>query len=156
MSLLLGNGDGAFGTPTNVTLSGSDAFADFLAATFVNADSIPDLLVANTGAGNVSVFLGDGNGGFTAQSTVPTGTLPNGLATGDLNGDGKLDLAVANLGGFVGLNGRLQIVLGNGDGTFQAPQAVRTSVQVDSVVIADFNLDGKADLAVVVEALEFD
>jgi hypothetical protein len=156
LSVVLGNGNGTFGAPTNYPLPGSDSFDDFLAAAFVNADNIPDLLVANTGTGTISVFLGNGSGGFTEQPAVPVGTFPNSIATGDLNNDGKLDLAVTNLGSFGALNGSVQVMLGNGDGTFQAPQTVRSNVEADSVVIADFNRDDKLDLAAVVQSTLFD
>src|SRR5207248_5207969 len=74
---------------------------------------------------------------------------------GDLNGDGKLDLAVTNYGSFWAFgsmpDNTVTILLGNGDGTFTAAAGSPVSVGTDptAVVVADFNGDGKLDLAVV-------
>lgn len=54
--------------------------------------------MANAGEPSVSILVGDGTGGFTAASPVPAGTEPTTVGAGDLNGDGKPDLAVANYG----------------------------------------------------------
>jgi hypothetical protein len=62
---------------------------------------------------------------------------------GDFNGDGKLDLAVAN-----GASNNVSILLGNGNGTFQAPLNTAVGVQPIALAAADFNADGKLDLAV--------
>ncbi len=67
---------------------------------------------------------------------------PRALAVGDFNGDGNLDIAAAALGA-----NNLQIVLGNGDGTFQAAQTI-TGPGGNSLAVGDFNGDGKLDLAV--------
>ena len=84
----------------------------------VNGDGKPDLVVINGTSGStvgqtVSVLLGNGNGTFQARTTYSTGTGPMRLAIRDLNGDGKLDLVVAN-----GTN-NVSVLLGNGDGTFR-------------------------------------
>src|SRR5437899_659498 len=66
----------------------------------INKDGNPDVLVANGGSGNVSVYLGDGKGGFSqaSGSPFPAGQNCADIATGDLNGDGNLDIAIANHG----------------------------------------------------------
>ena len=64
------------------------------------------------------------------------------LVAGDFNGDGKLDLALANS------DGSVSILLGNGDGTFQAPQTFATgTTDPTQMVVGDFNRDGKLDVA---------
>jgi FG-GAP-like repeat/FG-GAP repeat len=129
----------------------------------LNGDGQPDLVTANIGgdpnaspppAGTVSVLLGSSGGTFSAATPYPTESLMAfSVAIGDLNGDGHLDLAVANFGdpsGF-GQNGTVSVFLGSGGGTFSA--ATRYSTQTgfagaQSVAIGDLNGDGKLDLAV--------
>ncbi len=64
-------------------------------------------------------------------------------AVGDFNGDGRLDLAVANR-----YSNYISVLLGNGDGSFQAARSFGTARQPASVAVGDFNGDGWLDLAV--------
>jgi hypothetical protein len=82
----------------------------------------------------------------TSAHHVAVGVYPEGGAVGDFNGDGKLDLAIANSSG--GGPGNLSILLGNGDGTFTAAPSPSTGAWPVSVVVGDFNGDGIPDLAV--------
>ncbi|MBI2264681.1 MAG: VCBS repeat-containing protein [Armatimonadetes bacterium] len=66
------------------------------------------------------------------------------MAIGDLNGDGKLDLAVANGGN----RSTVSVLLGNGDGTFQAVVSWSVGAFPRQTAIGDFNGDGRLDLAV--------
>jgi hypothetical protein len=95
----------------------------------------------------VTVMLGDGSGHFPSGVTYPAGSGPTSAAVGDFNGDGKLDLAVADAGGGFSASG-VSVLLGNGDGTFQAAvnYGAGGSVPTTSVVVGDFNGDGIADL----------
>jgi hypothetical protein len=120
------------------------ATADF------NNDGKADIVITNyetTGstAGNtVTVVPGNGDGTFqTALNyTYTVGTNPSGVVVADFNGDGKLDLAVANHG-----SGNVSVLLGNGDFTFQ--NAVNYSVlSPNAIVVGDLNGDGKLDLIV--------
>jgi hypothetical protein len=91
----------------------------------------------------VSVLLGNGDGTFGAKTDFGTGADPNSVAIGDLNGDGKPDLAVANEP-----SNTVSVLLGNGDGTFGAKTDFGTGASPNSVAIGDLNGDGKPDLAV--------
>jgi hypothetical protein len=114
-----------------------------------NGDGIADIAVVNnTQAGQVSVLLGNGDGTFHAAVDYAVGTNPFSLALEDFNGDGNTDLAVANLGDGSTTAGSIGILLGNGDGTFQPQVTYAAGFNPGFVVVADFNGDGKADLAV--------
>src|SRR5439155_11712453 len=99
--------------------------------------------VANNFANTVSVPLGNGDGSFGAKTDFGTGSGPNSVAIGDLNGDGKPDLAVAN-----GSSNTVSVLLGNGNGSFGARTDYGTGSAPRSVAIGDLNGDGKPDLAV--------
>jgi tetratricopeptide (TPR) repeat protein len=94
-SILLGNGNGTFSIPTPGAIATGTEPEAILEADF-NNDGIPDLVTANENGGDVSVFLGLGNGTFAPPLTIATGNSPVALASGDVNGDGLTDLAVAN------------------------------------------------------------
>ena len=111
----------------------------------VNGDGKLDATVVSFGDANVSILLGNGAGGFSPASGSPVavGGGPDASAIGDLNGDGRLDLAVANF-----FDNTVTILIGNGAGGFGeatgSPVAVGTLPA--SVVIGDLNGDGKPDL----------
>ena len=125
--------------PTDNSSPASIAVGDF------NGDGIPDFAVANFGANNVTVFLGDGTGNFTAAAANPqTGNGPIAIAAGDFNGDGILDLAVGNYA-----DSTITILLGDGKGNFSSTASpIATGVNPDAIAISDLNNDGNLDLAV--------
>ena len=92
------------------------------------------------GNGGVSVLLGNGDGTFRNAVNYPTGDSSNSIATGDLDDDGDLDLAVSG--------GHISILLGNGDGTFQTPVIYAALYDPGSIAVDDLNDDGDLDLAV--------
>jgi len=157
VSVLLGNGDGTFQKPVNYSsgyLPTSVAIAD------VNGDGHLDLAVANAcqsssdcTTGTVSVLLGNGDGTFQSPVSYSSGGFGTGsIAIADVNGDGYPDLAVVNgcrNNRNVCTTGTVSVLLGNGDGTFQAPVAHLTGgVYAQLVTIADLDGDGRLDLAV--------
>jgi len=92
----------------------------------------------------VSIFLGDGLGGFSLQGLMPqVGVFPTVIAAADVNKDGKLDLIVANSGN--GKPGSISVLFGNGNGTFQPGTLYPLTADVQSLTVSDFNDDGFPD-----------
>jgi FG-GAP-like repeat len=90
-----------------------------------------------------------GAAGFQSAVDYPVGTAPRAVASADFNGDGKMDLAVANNGNSSGDDGGVSILLGNGDGTFQATTNFTVGKSPVAIAASDFNLDGRSDLVVI-------
>jgi trimeric autotransporter adhesin len=147
--IFLGNGDGTFtqapGGPIALIQPSQTVIAVSLVAGDFNGDGIPDIAALDGGSPEVTVLLGKGDGTFTQKGTdllFPYyQTFPFAMTGGDFNGDGIPDLAIAG-------NGGVSILLGVGDGTFQAAANLATLNVPSSITTGDFNGDGIADLAV--------
>jgi hypothetical protein len=138
--ILLGNGDGTFQTGASYTIGAepqSIAVADF------RGNGNEDLAIAD-GFDEVSILLGNGDGTF--QPAVGYQGASGMVQVADLNGDGHLDLAVAN---YSVPPSSVSVFLGNGDGTFQPPVGYLGFRQARSIAVGDFNGDHKPDVAVV-------
>jgi hypothetical protein len=156
VGVLLGNGDGSFQPAFTYESGGYQPMS--LAVGDVNGDGKPDLLVANSceteithcDIGVVGVLLGNGDGTFqTAVGYGTSGYDAMSIAVGDVNADGRPDLLVANYCAGAGScdHGSLAVLLGNGDGTFQAAQLYNSGgPDVSYVTANDVNSDGKLDL----------
>jgi hypothetical protein len=140
ITLLPGNGDGTFGAPEVVGSAPGNPF-DMVTADF-NGDGKPDLAVASL-YGNVTVFMGNGDGTFQPGVGYYAGNNPTQLTVGDFTGTGIPDIAVSNFGNTVG------ILLGNGDGTFQPVVSIAASGDLNGIIAGRFTSSGKTDLAVV-------
>jgi hypothetical protein len=160
VGVLLNDTTGDFSNLTNYPLS---AQAYEITAADLNGDGFPELIVPlYNGSSGVATFAGSNNGTFGNEVDI---SLANGLTTynnpyaatvGDLNGDGKPDLAIT-IEDYTNLAQGIAVAYGNGDGTFQAPILVPTTVQASAVTnnyypypsyvkFLDLNGDGKLDM----------
>jgi hypothetical protein len=140
VSVLLGNGDG---TLQKATTYAAVADAVYLTAGDFNGDGKLDLAVAGSQARTIAVLINDGAGGFLKAVPYHIGHAPRALALADFGGTGHLDIASANADGTVSL------LTTRGDGTFRMSESLRVgTAALSSITSADFNADGKADLAV--------
>jgi predicted outer membrane repeat protein len=151
VSVLLGNGNGTFRAPRSFTVG---SHPDAIVAADVNGDGRPDLIVANfsdntvsvllSGSGEVERELNDDEGLlFRPAVNYAVGAGPDGLALADVNGDGKLDLIVANYA-----DNNVSVLLGNGNGTFGPQHTFDAGPHPSAVAAADINRDGKPDVVV--------
>jgi uncharacterized repeat protein (TIGR01451 family) len=144
VTIQLGNGDGTFGFPVNIAFAPSAQLYGLAVGDF-NHDGKPDLAVSDTGNSLVAILKGNGDGSFQPEVDYVTGMQPTAIAVGDFNFDGLAD--IATVGGALG-SAWVHVLLGKADGTFapafSSPAGSATDV---SLIVADFNGDGKADIA---------
>ena len=117
----------------------------------INGDGKLDLIVANFNDNTVSVLMGNTDGSFQPRVDYATGANPTALVVADFNNDAKNDIAVVNnncpTAPCVAV-GSVSVLLGNGDGTFQAHIDTNVGNSPNAVATADFNKDGKQDLVI--------
>lgn len=119
----------------------SEGAIDATAGDF-NHDGKLDIATANNGSDDVTILLGDGQGGLTPSLTLSAAAGPSGIASGKLNPDAFLDLVVAKE-----LSNKIGVFLGKLDGTFADEVEYDMGNAPQGVVLADFNSDGKLDVA---------
>ncbi len=151
VSILLGNGNGTFKNAVNLPVCYSRGTTSIATADF-NKDANYDLVIGNSDTNYVSVMLGHGDGSFASTNNLVVGvylySLPQSVICTDLNKDGNIDIVSANGG-----DNTVSILSGNGNGTFATDTSFATTPSghqnnyPQSVTVADFNRDGKLDLA---------
>jgi hypothetical protein len=146
VTILLNNGSGKFTQPASSPESaGNDPVS--IAAADLNGDGDRDLAVANQQSFNVTILRNTGSGDFTEPPSSPesAGTFPQGIVTGNLDGVGRPDLAVANQG-----SDDVTILLNIGSHDFTQPVTSPETVgdRPFTLAAADFDGDGFGDLAV--------
>ena len=146
VSVFLGTGTG--GLAVSATYSTGGAFPESIVAGDFNRDGKSDLAVANFLSKTVAILLGNGNGTFQAARIVNVGGYPTALSAADLNADGKVDLVATDGSSGSDLGQAVEVLIGNGDGTFQSGVRYSTGQSPNGVAVADFNGDGKLDVAV--------
>jgi len=161
MGVLLGNGDGTF-RPV-VTYSSGGEYTRAVSTADLRGNGTLDLIVANEfdGKGDskhdaIDVLLGKGDGTFQPAVTYFSGgSLIDSVAVGDVNGDSIPDLVVVGECQKIGIRigcggtGTVSVMLGNGDGTFQAPVTYSSGgYEGSAIAIGDVNGDGRPDLVV--------
>lgn len=151
ITVLLNDGSGVFSMAPGSPFDTNPGLAptDIVAADF-NGDGNLDLATANRDTNDVTVFRGNGNGTFQTPgvsfSVLPGGSSPSSLVSADLNGDGFIDIAVAN-----NATSNVTVFLNNGLGSFTeaagSPFSLGTDAFPFDITAADFNCDGVIDLA---------
>ncbi|MEU2078023.1 VCBS repeat-containing protein [Streptomyces sp. NPDC013489] len=158
---LLGDGKGGFApatsyaAPTLVNPSTDALFPVDIAVADLNGDARPDVLTSNANGDNVSVWTNDGTGALGTASNYYVGggrpsaysaaqLRPSGLKTGDVNGDGRLDVVTVNAG-----TSDISVLLGDGKGRLGPATRFADSVPLGrAVALGDVNGDGAPDVAV--------
>ncbi|NJD06217.1 MAG: VCBS repeat-containing protein [Methylococcaceae bacterium] len=149
VTVLIGVGDGSFVDQASENPVGT--WANFVAVGDLNGDGRPDVVTANYGVpyldppvpGGVSVLINSNNGWLESAVNYSVDNHPQTISLGDLNGDGKTDLAITTL------NGQGLVMLpGKGDGTFSNAVDYPLGMATAATVFTDLDDDDKPDVAV--------
>lgn len=159
ISVLPGDGGGGFAPATHLLLTGVESAGSMAIADF-NGDGNVDLAAIHSGGyvlgsnpvlrQQISLLSGDGNGHFGNERTLPLGQDTAGIVTGDFNGDGRSDLAVStsNFSSYsYGSSAGISILLADGTGGFTSAGSFPANSSGSDLLAADFNGDGRLDLA---------
>ena len=155
VAVFLGNGKGQFSHPKLFRIPkdhgklGFSPLSTLVVGDF-NGDHKLDVAVAisdwtSNATSYVIILLGHGDGTFRRGQIAPAGPNPITMAVADFNGDGIPDLAVGNI--FRDAPGAVSVLIGKGDGAFYAPQTFLVNGEFPYMTVADFNNDGKPDIA---------
>lgn len=148
ISVLLGNGNGTFQSAINTTVGSNPVWviaADFDKNNKVDVAVVFDLPYSSSST--VLVLPGNGNGTFGSGASYTIGSRPYEVETADFNKDGTLDLVTADSArNLSGSTSDISVLLGNGNGTFQAATSYPVDLISGQLVIGDFNADGNQDV----------
>lgn len=142
VSILLHREEDAFG-PRTFSFADDVGNADAIEAGDFDGDGVLDLIVASSFPDQVNLYLGLGGAEYAGAIVTELPGRPRDLVTGDFDGNGHRDLALA-----VEPNGAA-VLLGNGDGTFESQPKLISGAGARSITVGEFNGDGHQDLAVV-------
>jgi hypothetical protein len=147
LGVMLGRGDGTFAPP--ITLATPFTLAGFpVRVGDFTGNGLDDLAVFSPEDARVQIWLSNGNGTFTMKGIFPTGELTRNATLVDINHDGKLDIVTTGAN-----TGSVYVMLGNGDGTFQAPQqfvlrptSANDQIEVTGLSVIHYNGDAQYDV----------
>lgn len=142
VAILEGDGAGGFADVQEWVLNEDSGRAQSVAVRDITGSGHADLIVTQPTGNRVSLFAGDGAGGFSEPVDTPAGYGPNPLAVADVSGDGNLDVVVLN-----SVGEKISVLPGDGAGNIGYPGQFGAGDYPHSVVTGDFNGDGHADAA---------
>ncbi|PTU28235.1 FG-GAP repeat domain-containing protein [Stenotrophobium rhamnosiphilum] len=154
ITVMLGRPDGTFGVSGQYPLHG--VWPSQFQIADLNRDGHLDIATSAYAGGNITILLGNGDGTFREAPPVSATTVALAMVVDDFNGDDIPDMAVTETVPTVGVldasgnlvHGTVQILLGNGDGTFRRTDSYPIGLLSELVRYGDINEDGKGDLII--------
>jgi len=137
IAVLLGVGDGSFGTPTDYPM---DWDAQEVAIADLDEDRLPDVVAISWNSTGVWFFRGRGDGTLASPTRILGPSTPVAFDIADLNGDGHLDLVTG------GEDNAVRVIMGAGGGSFGAATTLVNLVNYYAVDVVDLNGDGRPDI----------